>query len=153
LRGDYEAIPSGRHVVAFTRGFETSRLVCAVVRHSYVKTRGDRAFAVGIAWGDEALAVPYPGVYRNLFTGAVSTIAGDIALASSSRSFPSRCSCVRRTHRDRNICGGSTLIERRGESQKHASDVDEAIGPASRAIDRSCGGAAQLRPTGTDPAA
>jgi len=59
LRGDYEAIPSGRHVVAFTRGFETSRLVCAVVRHSYVGKRGATAhIRRGDRWGDEALAVP-----------------------------------------------------------------------------------------------
>ncbi|HEX4334908.1 MAG TPA: glycogen debranching protein GlgX [Polyangiaceae bacterium] len=80
LRGDYEALPAGRHAVAFTRGYEASRLVCAVTRHPYVKTKGERPFAVGATWGDETLALPYPGVYRNVFTGATLTVSGDVAL-------------------------------------------------------------------------
>jgi (1->4)-alpha-D-glucan 1-alpha-D-glucosylmutase len=88
LRGDYEAIPAGRHVVAFTRGFEASRLVCCVQRHSYVKTKGERPFALGEVWGDETLVLPYPGKYRNLFTGAVFAISGDVALSEVFADFP-----------------------------------------------------------------
>ncbi|HVW30264.1 MAG TPA: glycogen debranching protein GlgX [Polyangiaceae bacterium] len=88
LRGDYEAIPAGRHVVAFTRAFESCRLVCCVQRHSYVKTKGERPFALGDAWGDEALALPYPGRYKNLFTGAVLAASGDILLRDVFADFP-----------------------------------------------------------------
>ena len=88
LRGDYEAIPGGRHVVAFTRGFEASRLVCCVSRHSYLKTKGERPFATGDVWADETLAVPYPGTYRNLFTGETHSITGDVALRELLAHFP-----------------------------------------------------------------
>jgi (1->4)-alpha-D-glucan 1-alpha-D-glucosylmutase len=88
LRGDYEAIPAGHHVVAFTRGFEASRMVCAVQRHSYIKTKGERPFALGDVWGDEPLAVPYPGKYRNLFTGALVVVSGDLLLREVFADFP-----------------------------------------------------------------
>jgi (1->4)-alpha-D-glucan 1-alpha-D-glucosylmutase len=88
LRGDYEALPCGEHVVAFTRGFETSRIVCCVARHSLIKTKGERPFAVGDVWGDESLAVPYPGRYRNAFTGATLDLTGDARLAEIFADLP-----------------------------------------------------------------
>jgi (1->4)-alpha-D-glucan 1-alpha-D-glucosylmutase len=88
LRGDYEALPGSEHVVAFTRGFEASRIVCAVVRHSLIKTKGERPFAIGDVWGDETLSVPYPGRYRNAFTGAIVDLTGDARLAEIFADLP-----------------------------------------------------------------
>ena len=62
----YEALPAGENVVAFTRGFEASRIICLVARHSLIKTKGERPFAVGDVWNGERLAIPYPGTYRTL---------------------------------------------------------------------------------------
>lgn len=57
-------------------------------RHSFIKTAGQRAFALGDVWGNDALAVPYPGQYRNLFTDAVHDISGEIRLADIFADFP-----------------------------------------------------------------
>jgi (1->4)-alpha-D-glucan 1-alpha-D-glucosylmutase len=88
LRGDYEAVPSGEHVVAFTRGFESNRLVCAVQRHSYLKTGGRKPFALGEAWSDEALPLPYPGRYRDVFTGRSLDVSGELRLCDVFADFP-----------------------------------------------------------------
>jgi (1->4)-alpha-D-glucan 1-alpha-D-glucosylmutase len=88
LRGDYESLSGGDHVVAFTRAYGKERLVCAVPRHSLRKTRGERPFALGDVWGGERLPVPCPGVYRNVFTGAGLQIAGDVPLRDVFADFP-----------------------------------------------------------------
>jgi (1->4)-alpha-D-glucan 1-alpha-D-glucosylmutase len=88
LRGDYDALPGGQHVVAFTRGFEERRFICAVPRHSFLKTRGALPFAVGDVWADEALEVPHAGRYKNLFTGAEHEISGNVALRELFSDFP-----------------------------------------------------------------
>jgi glycogen operon protein len=66
--GNYEALPAGEHVVAFTRATVSQRLVCAVARLSYRKTQGQATFAIGEVWGDEKLRVPYAGRYRDVLT-------------------------------------------------------------------------------------
>jgi (1->4)-alpha-D-glucan 1-alpha-D-glucosylmutase len=88
LRGDYEALPAGEHVVAFTRGFEASRIVCLVARHSLIKTKGERPFAVGDVWNGERLAIPYPGMYRNAFTGATVEVNGETRLSEVFADLP-----------------------------------------------------------------
>jgi (1->4)-alpha-D-glucan 1-alpha-D-glucosylmutase len=67
-RGDYEALPAGEHVVAFTRAAGAQRLICATTRLSYQKTAGREPFALGRVWRDERLRVAYPGRYRELLT-------------------------------------------------------------------------------------
>lgn len=81
LRGDYEGLPSSEFVVAFTRGYAGRRLLCATARHSYRKTSGERAFALGDVWGDERLRVRHGGRYRDVLTGRLFTIDKSVALA------------------------------------------------------------------------
>jgi (1->4)-alpha-D-glucan 1-alpha-D-glucosylmutase len=88
LRGDYEPLPGGEHVVAFTRAFGGERLLCCVPRLSSVGTQGSRPWMLSDAWGDEALRVPHAGTYRNLLTGATLEIAGDVRLAELFADFP-----------------------------------------------------------------
>ncbi|MEO6418518.1 MAG: malto-oligosyltrehalose synthase, partial [Polyangiaceae bacterium] len=88
LRGDYEPLPGGEHVIAFTRAFGQERLVCCVPRLTHVGTRGSLPWMLGEAWGDEALRVPHAGTYRNLMTGAKLEIAGEARLAELFADFP-----------------------------------------------------------------
>jgi len=88
LRGDYESLPCGEHVVAFTRAFEASRIVCCTPRHSFIRTGGERPFALGDVWGEERLPLPFPGHYRNVFTGASLGVAGDARLSEVFSDFP-----------------------------------------------------------------
>lgn len=81
LRGDYEGLEGSDFVVAFTRGYLQSRLLCATVRHSFKKTEGKVPFALGEIWGNETLHVPYGGVYEDVFTGRRLTIDRDVRLA------------------------------------------------------------------------
>ncbi len=81
LRGDYESLGGGEHVVAFTRGHATTRLVCATARHSYRKTKGERPFAIGDVWGQEKLRVPHSGTYRDVLTGRTLSIDKALPLA------------------------------------------------------------------------
>jgi glycogen operon protein len=88
LRGDYTALPSGEHVVAFTRGFESERLVCIVPRLAYTLTAGERPWAVGSAWGTRTLDVRHSGRFVNVFTGATLTLSGTLPLAKVFAEFP-----------------------------------------------------------------
>jgi glycogen operon protein len=81
LRGDYEGIPAGEHVIAFTRSFGNQRLVCCVPRLSFVRTRGDHRFPIGKAWGGDRIRMPYVGAYENLLTGERLEIRKDLPLA------------------------------------------------------------------------
>ncbi len=88
LRGDYTALPAGDHVVAFTRGFETERLVCVVPRLPYTLTRGEKPWAVGDVWGEQTLDVRHRGRYVNAFTGASLTLSGKVRLRDVFAEFP-----------------------------------------------------------------
>jgi (1->4)-alpha-D-glucan 1-alpha-D-glucosylmutase len=88
LRGDYTALPAGDHVVAFTRGFESERLVCAVPRLAYTLTRGERPWALGDVWGDRTLDVRHRGRYVNVFTGARVSLSGKVPLREVFAEFP-----------------------------------------------------------------
>jgi (1->4)-alpha-D-glucan 1-alpha-D-glucosylmutase len=88
LRGDYTALPGGPHVVAFTRGFGSERLICIVPRFVSSLGRGERSFALGDAWGARRLDVRYGGRYENVFTGACGTLADSVELAQIFAEFP-----------------------------------------------------------------
>jgi glycogen operon protein len=88
LRGDYEAIEAGEHVVAFTRGFEGRRLICCAPRLPYRLTGGVARWAIGDVWDDVRLDVPYAGRYQNVLTGESWELEGSLPLAELLREFP-----------------------------------------------------------------
>jgi isoamylase len=88
LRGDYEALPSNDHVVAFTRSYAGARLVCCVPRLSYTLTKGAVPWALADVWGDRGLVIPYSGSYENVFTGVRVDVAGRLPLREIFRDFP-----------------------------------------------------------------
>ncbi|MDP3215105.1 MAG: malto-oligosyltrehalose synthase [Deltaproteobacteria bacterium] len=88
LRGDYEAVVGSDHVVAFTRGFGAERLFCCTARFSLRRTRAERPWAIGDAWGEEKLGLPYAGTYRNVLTGAVLRARGRLRLAEVFADLP-----------------------------------------------------------------
>ncbi len=88
LRGDYEGLAGGDNVVAFTRGFGAERLVCCVTRLPYGLTRGERPWAIGDAWGDEEVLLPWSGRYRDALTGATLTADGSLRLAEVFADLP-----------------------------------------------------------------
>jgi (1->4)-alpha-D-glucan 1-alpha-D-glucosylmutase len=88
LRGDYEGLPAGDSVVAFTRALGAERLICCVARLSYLRTQGASAFPVGRLWGHDRLIVPYGGRYRNVLTGASLSFRGEVDLAEIFADLP-----------------------------------------------------------------
>jgi len=88
LRGDYEALLSSEHLIAFTRGFQSDRLVCCVPRLSYLLTRGERPWPLGDVWGAEALRLPDGGTYRDVFTGTAFQVPGSLRLRELFAEFP-----------------------------------------------------------------
>jgi glycogen operon protein len=88
LRGDYEPLHGGEHVVAFTRGYEQQRLLCCVPRFSYLLTRGERPFPLGEVWQEQSLDVPYAGLYRDLFSGETLRIERTLLLRDVFAHFP-----------------------------------------------------------------
>ncbi|HEX6276632.1 MAG TPA: malto-oligosyltrehalose synthase, partial [Polyangiaceae bacterium] len=88
LRGDYEALDGGEHVVAFMRSFEESRLLCCVQRLPYRRTGGAAPWALGDAWQSAALVVPHAGRYRNVLTGAIIDVRRSAPLADVFRDLP-----------------------------------------------------------------
>jgi (1->4)-alpha-D-glucan 1-alpha-D-glucosylmutase len=87
-RGDYEPLPGGEHVVAFTRGFEDERLVVVVPRFSYALTHGKQRFPLGEVWKKARLPLPHAGRYRNLFSDEVLHVKGELRLAQVFAHFP-----------------------------------------------------------------
>jgi isoamylase len=88
LRGDYEPLEAGEHCVAFTRGFESSRLICCAARLPYRLTGGTERWAVGELWKDARLDVPHAGRYQNVLTGEVLDIARYVPLRDVFRELP-----------------------------------------------------------------
>jgi isoamylase len=88
LRGDYEALDGGDHVVAFTRSFDSERLICCVPRLSYSLTQGNTRFPLGAVWQREALDVRHAGRYRELFTGTTHEVDGKLGLSQLFSDFP-----------------------------------------------------------------
>ena len=88
LRGDYEELEGGRHVVAFTRAHDNERLVACAARLSYGLTGGASPWAIGAAWGTASLRVPHPGTYEDLLTGTRFRVAKDVRLAEVFAELP-----------------------------------------------------------------
>ncbi|WP_394850007.1 glycogen debranching protein GlgX [Pendulispora brunnea] len=88
LRGDYEGLPCGEHVLAFVRCFERERLICCVPRFSYLLTRGETPWPIGSVWGQERLRVPQPGTYRNVLTGTSLRLGEEVKVADVLATFP-----------------------------------------------------------------
>ncbi len=81
LFGDAEGLDGGEHLVALTRSHGDDRLLCCVPRFSYLLTGGRAPWPLGEVWGERTLRVPYGGRYRNLFTGDVIAISGEVKIA------------------------------------------------------------------------
>ena len=88
LRGDYEPLAAGAHVVAFSRAFAGQRLVCCGSRLAHIKTQGHRPFAIGSVWGDEVLRIPYAGRYKNVLTGKSLVVGVETPLADIFADLP-----------------------------------------------------------------
>jgi (1->4)-alpha-D-glucan 1-alpha-D-glucosylmutase len=88
LFGDYDALPAGEHLVAFTRAFAEQRLVCAVPRLSYRRTRGAQPFAIGDGWQDDVIEGIPAGRYLNVFDGSVLEVRGALPVRALCKTFP-----------------------------------------------------------------
>ncbi len=88
LRGDYEPLEGGTHVVAFTRATGAARMVCCTARFSFLKTQGNEPFATGTTWADETLRIPYAGRYRNVLTGQNLSMDAETRLADVFADLP-----------------------------------------------------------------
>jgi (1->4)-alpha-D-glucan 1-alpha-D-glucosylmutase len=88
LRGDYQGLSSGEHVIAFTRAFKDQRLICCVPRLSYRLTKGEKRWPLGAVWGEESIRIPNAGTYRNLLTDAVFEVKGKLSLRELFGDFP-----------------------------------------------------------------
>jgi len=87
LRGDYDPILVGEHVVSFVRRYAQRRVVVVVPRFSYRLTLGERMWPLGDIWGTQTLPVP-SGRYRNEFTGQIHDARGFLRLADVLSDFP-----------------------------------------------------------------
>jgi (1->4)-alpha-D-glucan 1-alpha-D-glucosylmutase len=88
LRGDYEAIAGNGHLVAFTRGFDTERLICCVPRLVHELTNAGDSWPLGSIWGNTELPIHHTGTYTNVFTGARLTVSRRLAVAELLAEFP-----------------------------------------------------------------
>jgi (1->4)-alpha-D-glucan 1-alpha-D-glucosylmutase len=98
--GDYEALPGGAHVVAFTRASGAQRIICAAARLSYQRTAGQERFAVGAVWGDERLRVAAAGRYLELLTNRELEVGLDTKLLDIFEELPVAL-LIRQTARQR----------------------------------------------------
>lgn len=87
LSGDYDALPTSEHVVAFARSFREQLLICVVPRGTLAKTRRSD-WALGNVWGEERIRMPRGGSYRNLLTDGVLAVKRDLRLAQLFAVFP-----------------------------------------------------------------
>jgi (1->4)-alpha-D-glucan 1-alpha-D-glucosylmutase len=87
LRGEYEPLAAGDHVVAFTRGDGEGRIVVVTPRLPHRLTGGERPWPTGDVWGDQRLPVP-SGRYRDVFTGARHVADGGLPMAEILALFP-----------------------------------------------------------------
>jgi isoamylase len=84
LRGDYDAIPAGEHVIAFLRSRADQKVVMVVPRLTCKLMAGNGGlpdsvrWPIGQAWGAHFTAVP-AGDYRNLLTGERLQSTGELA--------------------------------------------------------------------------
>ena len=85
LRGDYQGIVGGPHIVAFTRGFADSRLIVAVPRLVAGKAG---PLGIGNQWGDAVLKTGQRGVYHDVFTGRETLVEDGVRLAEIFEDLP-----------------------------------------------------------------
>ncbi len=70
LRGDYDPIAAGDHVVSFLRADANARVIVVVPRLSYRLTAGEHPWPLAAAWGTRRIPLP-SGRFRDAFTDAV----------------------------------------------------------------------------------
>jgi (1->4)-alpha-D-glucan 1-alpha-D-glucosylmutase len=87
LRGDYDPVLGGDHVVAFMRTFGEHRLVTVVPRWSASLTSSP-VFPIGDAWGERRIRLPHRGSYRDVFTGKTRVVSGPVRLRELFADFP-----------------------------------------------------------------
>ncbi len=87
LHGDYAALPAGEHAIAFIRTTANDSLIVCVPRFSRRLTRGEHAWPICNAWGDQTILVP-AGRFRDAFTGRELQTHGILRLADCFSAFP-----------------------------------------------------------------
>jgi (1->4)-alpha-D-glucan 1-alpha-D-glucosylmutase len=93
LSGDYRPVEASgtltRHVVAFVRQHESTRLLAVVPRLPASLSRRGQGPPLGDRWAGASLPVGgAPAIWRNAFTGETITSAGTLSLATVLASFP-----------------------------------------------------------------
>jgi isoamylase len=87
LRGDYDPISAGDHLVAFMRSTTSEAVVVLTPRLSWRLTRGERTWPIGNVWGDQTIVLPQ-GNYRDAFTGRRHDVRGAVRLGAIFAEFP-----------------------------------------------------------------
>jgi (1->4)-alpha-D-glucan 1-alpha-D-glucosylmutase len=80
LRGEYEPLLAGEHVIAFARTHEAARVVAVAPRLPLRLCRGTARWPIGEIWQETALALP-SGRYVDQLTGRTHVVADDASLA------------------------------------------------------------------------
>jgi isoamylase len=87
-RGDYLALEGDGNVVAFARVLEERQVVCVAARLTRAVVSDDRAFAVGAAWKGRVVRGLSPGRYRDVLTGQVFDVDGELQLTLAFATLP-----------------------------------------------------------------
>jgi isoamylase len=88
LFGDYQPLAAGEHLFAFTRAYGEQRLVCAVTRLPFTRTRGKQPFAVGAAFDDDVVEGVPPGRYLNVFDNTELVVTSALRASELCASLP-----------------------------------------------------------------
>lgn len=85
----YVALEAGPRCIAFARGDNRAQLLCVVPRLPFHVTCGRAPWAMGTVWGDATVqAACLSGRYRNVLTGEVLELQGEVPLAGALAHFP-----------------------------------------------------------------
>jgi isoamylase len=87
LRGDYDPINGGDHLVGLSRSNPTQRVVVLVPRLTVGLGEGQPSWPLGPVWRDQTVDLRR-GSYRNVFTGERHEVTGPVALATIFATFP-----------------------------------------------------------------
>jgi (1->4)-alpha-D-glucan 1-alpha-D-glucosylmutase len=87
LQGDYAALPAGEHAIAFIRTTARDSVIVCVPRFSRRLTRGEHAWPIGNAWGEQTILVP-AGRFQDAFTAREINTHGLLRLADCFSTFP-----------------------------------------------------------------
>jgi isoamylase len=88
VQGSYTPLETDEHALAFARSLGAECAICVVPRLSWALTNQGATFALGALWGERMLRGIEPGRYRNLFTGALSTVTRELPLSQVFERFP-----------------------------------------------------------------